>query len=136
MHRRGRWGNLRSSIASSLADERVVEVMVNEDGAVWCDRLGEGMSLVPDRLSADRAASLVGSVAALLNRVANAEHPIIEGELPFFGFRFEGIVPSVSPHATVAIRKPAPIQPTEEVIRAVSASLRRRGVIVMNAGHG
>lgn len=94
-------------ILAALADERVVEVMVNEDGAVWCDRLGEGMSLLPDTLSADRAASLVGSVAALLDRVANAEHPIVEGELPFFGFRFEGIVPPVSPRATVAIRKRA-----------------------------
>ena len=94
-------------ILAALADERVVEVMVNEDGAVWCDRLGEGMSRLPETLSADRAASLVGSVAALLDRVANAEHPIVEGELPFFGFRFEGIVPPVVPRATLAIRKRA-----------------------------
>jgi type IV secretion system protein VirB11 len=94
-------------ILAALADERVVEVMVNEDGAVWCDRLGDGMALLPETLSADRAASLVGTVAALLDRVANAEQPIVEGELPFFGFRFEGIVPPVSPRATVAIRKRA-----------------------------
>jgi len=94
-------------ILAALADERVVEVMVNEDGAVWCDRLGEGMSRLPETLSADRAASLVGSVAALLDRVANSEHPVVEGELPFFGFRFEGIVPPVVPRATIAIRKRA-----------------------------
>ena len=98
---------LGETILAALADERVVEVMVNEDGAVWCDRLGEGMSRLPETMSADRAASLVGSVAALLDRVANAEHPIVEGELPFFGFRFEGIVPPVAPRATVAIRKRA-----------------------------
>ncbi len=98
---------LGEAILAALADERVVEVMVNEDGAVWCDRLGEGMSRLAETMSADRAASLVGSVAALLERVANAEHPIVEGELPFFGFRFEGIVPPVAPRATVAIRKRA-----------------------------
>lgn len=94
-------------ILEALADDHVVEVMVNEDGAVWCDRLGEGMSRLPETVSADRAASLVGSVAALLNRVANGQHPIVEGELPFFGFRFEGVVPPVSPRATLAIRKRA-----------------------------
>lgn len=94
-------------ILAALADERVVEVMVNEDGAVWCDRLGEGMSRLHETLSADRAASLVGSVAALLDRVANAEQPVVERELPVFGFRFEGSVPPVVQRATVAIRKRA-----------------------------
>ena len=44
-------------------------------------------------------------MAALLDTVANEEHPIVEGELPFFGFRFEGVVPPVAPRATAAIRK-------------------------------
>jgi hypothetical protein len=30
-------------IADFLADNRVVEVMANADGAVWVDRLGEGL---------------------------------------------------------------------------------------------
>ena len=58
-----------------LRDERVVEVMVNEDGAVWCDRLGDGMALLPDTFRAERAANLVGTVASLLDQVANTEHP-------------------------------------------------------------
>jgi type IV secretion system protein VirB11 len=92
-------------VLEALADEKTIEVMVNPDGRVWWDRLGDGQSLLPDEFSAERAESLVGTVAALLDTVANQEHPIVEGELPFFGFRFEGIVPPVAPRATAAIRK-------------------------------
>jgi Flp pilus assembly CpaF family ATPase len=45
------------------------------------------------------------SVAVLLDTVANQDHPIVEGGLPCFGFRFEGLVPPVTPRATAAIRK-------------------------------
>jgi type IV secretion system protein VirB11 len=92
-------------VLEALADEKTIEVMVNPDGGVWWDRLGDGQSLLPDEFSPERAESLVGTVAALLDTVANQQHPIVEGELPFFGFRFEGIVPPVAPRATAAIRK-------------------------------
>jgi len=92
-------------VLEALGDEKTIEVMVNPDGRVWWDRLGDGQSLLPDEFSAERAESLVGTVASLLDTVANQEHPIVEGELPFFGFRFEGIVPPVSARATATIRK-------------------------------
>jgi type IV secretion system protein VirB11 len=92
-------------VLQALADEKTIEVMVNPDGGVWWDRLGDGQSLLPDQFSPERAESLVGTVAALLGAVANQERPIVEGELPFFGFRFEGIVPPVARRAAAAIRK-------------------------------
>ena len=82
-------------VLEALADEKTIEVMVNPDGRVWWDRLGDGLSLLPDEFSAERAESLVGTVAALLDTVANEEHPIVEGELPFFGFRFESAAVTV-----------------------------------------
>ena len=96
---------LGPAVLEALGDEKTIEVMVNPDGRVWWDRLGDGQSLLPDEFSAERAESLVGTVAALLDTVANQGHPIVEGELPFFGFRFEGIVPPVAPRATATIRK-------------------------------
>ena len=35
-------------IAAALADKRVVEVMVNPDGKIWIDRIGEGRSFTGD----------------------------------------------------------------------------------------
>lgn len=134
-------------VLEALEDELVVEVMVNEDGRVWCDRLGEGMSLLPTTLSPEQAESLVGTVAALLETVANAEHPIVEGELPFFGFRFEGLVPPVVPRATAAIRKRAKLLFTlddyvaQERLTAEQAELLREAIrqqlnLVVTGGTG
>jgi Flp pilus assembly CpaF family ATPase len=62
-------------VLEALADERTIEVMVNPDGRVWWDRLGDGQLLLPDEFSPERAESLVGTVAALLDTVANQDHP-------------------------------------------------------------
>lgn len=96
---------LGAQILGALADPKVVEVMVNGDGRVWTDRLGDGMSLLDEVFSPSRAANLVGTVASLLHGVANTRQPIVEGELPFHNFRFEGLVPPVVEHSSFAIRK-------------------------------
>ena len=98
---------LGPSILAALGDETVVEVMINEDGGVWSEDLDKGMHRLSEDVSPQRAMSLVGTVAALLDTVANDRQPIVEGELPFFGYRFEGIIPPVAKRATVAIRKHA-----------------------------
>ena len=59
---------LGAVVLEALGDEKTIEVMVNPDGRVWWDRLGDGQSLLPDEFSAERAESLVGTVAALLER--------------------------------------------------------------------
>ena len=42
-------------IAAALADKRVVEVMVNPDGKIWVDKIGEGRSFTGERLEPDAA---------------------------------------------------------------------------------
>src|SRR3546814_2049645 len=42
---------LGPSIASWLADPAIVEVMLNPDGRLWVDRLGEGLADTGERLS-------------------------------------------------------------------------------------
>ena len=41
-------------IAQALADRLVVEVMVNPDGKIWIDRIGEGRSFTGERPGAGR----------------------------------------------------------------------------------
>ncbi|MCP5055125.1 MAG: Flp pilus assembly complex ATPase component [bacterium] len=105
--RRKLHAELGETLLAALEEPDVVELMVNEDGAVWCDRLGKGMETLPISFSAERAMTLVGTVAALLGTVATADVPIVEGELPFDGARFEAIVPPVSRQALLSIRKHA-----------------------------
>jgi Flp pilus assembly CpaF family ATPase len=116
---------LGPEILGALEDPAVVEIMVNEDGGVWCDRLGSGMERLPAILSAHQAARLVGTVATLLCTVANAEHPIVEGELLLHDARFEGIVPPVAPRPITAVQA--------GVLRG---AIRRGASILVSGGAG
>jgi Flp pilus assembly CpaF family ATPase len=138
---------LGPEILGALEDPAVVEIMVNEDGGVWCDRLGSGMERLPAVLSPHQAARLVGTVATLLCTVANAEHPIVEGELLLHDARFEGIVPPVAPRPIASIRKRARRVHTlgdyraEKRITAVQAgvlrgAIRRGASILVSGGAG
>ena len=54
-----------------------------------------------------QAENLLGTVAAALGLVVNASSPIVEGELPLDGSRFEGLMPPLVSAPVFAIRKKA-----------------------------
>jgi type IV secretion system protein VirB11 len=96
---------LGQSTLTALSDPDVTEVMCNPDGSLWTESHTCGMRQTPDRLSATQVESLIGTVAALLGTVVHGRAPIVEGELPVNGYRFEGILPPVSTAPTFVIRK-------------------------------
>lgn len=103
---------LGTDIAVAMRDPLVVEIMVNPDGALRLDRLGEGRSDTGVRMAADQVERIVRLVASHARTEVHAEHPIISAELPphvegHAGERFEGVLPPVSPAPCFAIRKPA-----------------------------
>src|SRR5437899_12078407 len=81
--------------------------MCNPDGSLWVESHVRGMRDSGDRLAESQVESLIGTVAALLGTVVHGRAPIIEGELPINGYRFEGILPPVSTAPTFVIRKRA-----------------------------
>jgi P-type conjugative transfer ATPase TrbB len=98
---------LGPAILEALADPGVVEVMLNPDGRLWLDVLGVGMHDTGVRMEPAQTESLLGTVATMLGTVVNAEHPILEGELPLDGSRIGGALPPVTANPTFAIRKRA-----------------------------
>ncbi len=89
----------------------VVELMLNSDGRVWVDRLGQEMKPVCT-MAAATAESLIATVASTIHSTITRENPILECELPlvapFNGARFEAIIPpSVSPGPVFTIRRKA-----------------------------
>ncbi|MDZ7281308.1 P-type conjugative transfer ATPase TrbB [Sphingomonas sanguinis] len=103
---------LGTDIAAAMRDPLVVEIMVNPDGALRLDRLGEGRSDTGVRIAPDQVERIVRLVASYARAEVHAEHPIISAELPphvegHAGERFEGVLPPVSPAPCFAIRKPA-----------------------------
>jgi len=93
-------------IAAALTDPDVVEVMVNPDGALRLDRLGQGRVDTGRKLAASETERIIRLVAAHVGNEVHADRPIVSAELPT-GERFEGILPPVAPGPCFAIRKPA-----------------------------
>jgi P-type conjugative transfer ATPase TrbB len=98
---------LGDTIVAALAAPDVVEIMLNADGILWLDVLGEGMRDTGVRMSAMQAENLLRTIASALELVVNADQPILEGVLPFDGSRFAGVLPPVSNRPVFAIRKRA-----------------------------
>ncbi|HVP12357.1 MAG TPA: ATPase, T2SS/T4P/T4SS family, partial [Phycisphaerae bacterium] len=94
-------------VMQQLHDPRVVEVMLNPDGKVWIDLLGEGLRDTGETLSPAQVENLLGTVAALLGTVITPARPLLEGELPLDGSRFQGVLPPVVAQPVFAIRKRA-----------------------------
>ena len=95
------------TIAAALADPHVIEVMVNPDGALWLDRLGEGRTETGARLEAAEVERIIRLVASHIRAEIHAGNPVVSAELPEGGERFEGILPPVALAPCFAIRKPA-----------------------------
>jgi type IV secretion system protein VirB11 len=98
---------LGPSTLTALSDPDITEVMCNPDGSLWTESHTRGMRQTADRLTPTQIESLIGTVAALLGTVVHGRAPIVEGELPINGYRFEGILPPVSTAPTFVIRKSA-----------------------------
>jgi type IV secretion system protein VirB11 len=93
-------------LLTALNDPRTVEVLLNADGRLWQERLGEGMRNIGD-LRPAKAEAIIKTVAGYLGLVINKAKPLIEGELPLDGSRFAGQLPPIVSAPTFAIRKRA-----------------------------
>jgi P-type conjugative transfer ATPase TrbB len=99
-------------IAMALADPHVVEVMVNPDGVLRLDRLGEGRIDTGVRLEPEQVERIIRLVASHARAEIHGDRPIISAELPPHaegraGERFEGVLPPVALGPCFSIRKPA-----------------------------
>ncbi|EZP82457.1 Conjugal transfer protein TrbB [Novosphingobium resinovorum] len=96
-----------ASIATWLADPQIIEVMLNPDGRLWVDRLGEGISDSGATLTPADGERIIRLVAHHVGTEVHALAPRVSAELPETGERFEGLLPPVVTAPAFAIRKPA-----------------------------
>ncbi|MDR5729992.1 MAG: P-type conjugative transfer ATPase TrbB [Terriglobia bacterium] len=96
-----------AEIAAALSDAAVVEIMVNPDGALRLDRLGEGRIDTKVRLAPSEVERIIRLVASHIRLEVHGNNPIVSAELPESGERFEGLLPPVSTAPCFSIRKPA-----------------------------
>ncbi|MEO6012134.1 MAG: P-type conjugative transfer ATPase TrbB [Devosia sp.] len=137
---------LGPAICIALADPSVVEIMLNPDGRLFVERLGEEIVHF-GQLPAAAAEVIIGSVAHALQTEADFFQPIVSGELPIGGHRFEGLLPPIVSAPSFSIRRRAsrliPLEDyvdaevmSEEQAEAIIGAVASRANIVVVGGTG
>jgi type IV secretion system protein TrbB len=98
--------DLGPDLLAALADPKTIEIMLNADGKLWQERLGENMRQI-GTLSASRAESIIKTIAGFHGKEITKGRPLLECELPIDGSRFAGQFPPIVSAPTFAIRKKA-----------------------------
>ncbi len=98
--------NLGPTIMAALHDPDVIEIMVNPDQTLWIEKLGQDMALC-GTLAMAQSRLIISLVASSLETTVTADRPIVEGELPLDGSRFEGLMPPIVSGPSFTIRKRA-----------------------------
>ena len=97
---------LGETVCAALMEANVVEIMLNPDGRVFVERLGEPPQHIGD-LNGGASEIVIGAVAHTLGTDAHGNQPIVSGELPMDGHRFEGLLPPIVSAPAFTIRKRA-----------------------------
>lgn len=137
---------LGAAVTSALHDPDVVEVMLNPDGNLFIERVGQGIAAA-GRMASHDAETVIGKVAHALKTEVDQDRPIISGELPLGGHRFEGILPPAAPAPMFTIRKRASMLirldqyvadgiMTPEQVDVIRHSIMNRLNIVVSGGTG
>ncbi|RSC21442.1 P-type conjugative transfer ATPase TrbB [Agrobacterium sp. FDAARGOS_525] len=137
---------LGDQLCVALDDATVVEIMLNPDGRLFIERLGHGVAAA-GAMTPAAAEVVIGSVAHALQSEADDERPIISGELPIGGHRFEGLLPPIVSGPAFTIRRRAsrliPLDDyvtskvmTEAQASAIRSAIDSRMKIVISGGTG
>jgi len=98
--------DLDKTILQYLNDDTCTEIMCNDNGNLVIDRIRGGKK-IEGYISPDQAQMILNTMAYSLRVNLNEENPIVSGELPVNGSRFEGNMPPIVLNPTFTIRKRA-----------------------------
>lgn len=94
-------------ILELLEDKDVIEVMLNPDGQLLVDKIGQGKSSLGHNMPVEQGTNIIKLVASYKNQVADADSPMVATELPLHAARFQGWLPPVVSGPCFSIRKRA-----------------------------
>lgn len=94
------------AMREALLDPLTVEVVLNTDGRIWAERMGEEFRHIAN-MTQINALTLFNSIAHSLGEVVNSQRPVLEGKLIVNGARFEGCIPPIVDAPIFALRNKA-----------------------------
>lgn len=98
--------NLGPAFIEALSDPLTIEVMLNPNGVLYQERLGETMKVI-GTITSVYAMSALNTMATMLDTNITINTPILEGELPIDGSRLAAWIPPIVSAPSFAIRKKA-----------------------------
>lgn len=145
-----RLSSLRSAmepIIEFLDKDSILEIMLNDDGRVWVDEVGQGMYCTGVTMSPDAAERMIRLIAASMNTEVNERNPSLAAKLPVWGARVQATLPPIVESPTFALRKPPKVVfslddyvdkeiMTAEQARFIVDSVKARKNIVIGGGTG
>ena len=130
---------------NALEDPDVIEIMLNPDGSLWIEKYGQEHEPI-GVISVAQSRLILSQVASGLDLTVNEKNPIVEGEFPLDGSRFEGTFPPiVGPGPSFSLRKKASRvftleeymlsrSLTPEAVSIIEEAVRQRQNIVVVGG--
>jgi type IV secretion system protein VirB11 len=92
----------------ALNDKHCVEIMLNQDGKLWAEYHGRGIVHI-GAMARSQTDAMLATVATMLGQEIHADKPILEGEFPLDGSRFEALTRPIVASPVIALRKKAAI---------------------------
>ncbi len=96
---------LGEQIGQLLADNDIIEIMLNPDGQVHLESLRQGKRPAGFKLSPEQGVNIIKLIASANNQTVDHDHPQVAAELPLFQARFQAWLPPVTKAPAFAIRK-------------------------------
>lgn len=116
-------------VCNLFKDPKVVDIMLNPDGKLWVDRIGQDMEHIGN-IKPAQAEALISTIASFYKTTVTRQNPILECELPFNGSRFEAWLPPVVSSPTFTIRcKPAFIFTLDDYVNQGTMTIEQANII-------
>ena len=98
-------GALGPALDAALADDAVVEVLINADGQMRVDRVGRGIEAIEARLSVTERIAAIRLLAAEAFETITEDRPYLAATLPGSGARVQALISPIVNAPVLAIRK-------------------------------
>ncbi len=120
---------LGPDIVAALSDDLVTEVLLDESGTLWLERMGQALAPF-GTMPAHQAESLMNTVASSVQSAITRDRPILECELPLDGSRFSACIPPVALAPVFSIRcRPRRVFTLDEYVASGSMTQNQRELI-------
>ena len=98
---------LQGAVLDTYLNEKCVELMVNSDGKVYAEFLGQSDKPCIGKIPPNLVLTVIRAVSGVHGQIVDYQHPICEGEFPLDGSRFEGLIPPAVTAPMFSLRKKA-----------------------------